>query len=102
MKFPEWKPQKATKQKINSPILSVRYKALRSSSSSFIKRIDVRSIIFRRDGYSCQICGRKENLTIDHIHSVYEAAHGKYPVELLNTEDNLQTLCCYCNERKAP
>lgn len=79
-----------------------RYKAIRNSSSGFIKRANIRAYIFERDDYACRGCGCKEKLTVDHILSVYMAAKGKFPLSQLNTADNLQTLCSTCNERKIP
>lgn len=101
-KFPIWSPQRITRKRIESIKFKTRYQALRTSSSAFIKRKDVRKIIFSRDGYKCCYCGRSDHLSVDHITSVYKAAKGLFPIDLLNTKENLQTLCCYCNERKAP
>ena len=52
----------------------------------------VHTTVFERDGYYCQQCGDRHNLTIDHI--VPESKGG--------TQDltNLQTLCRTCNARK--
>ena len=53
----------------------------------------MRFAIYQRDGYRCQICGRKRNdLEVDHIYPI--AKGGK------STFDNLQTLCHRCNVRK--
>ena len=48
--------------------------------------------IWKRDNFSCKVCGKKENLTIDHINP--ESSGGEI------TEDNLQTLCKSCNSQK--
>lgn len=80
----------------------VRYKALRNSSSAFINRKDVRDAIFSRDDYKCVVCGSSDNLQIDHIHSVYSVLKKKYPIEKLNSEENLRTLCRHCNLSKLP
>lgn len=48
--------------------------------------------VFERDNFTCQECGTRLRLTVDHIHP-----------ELLGGEatlDNLQTLCKSCNSRK--
>ena len=45
-----------------------------------------------RDGYSCQVCGADENLTIDHL----------IPISKGGTDDleNLLTMCGKCNFSK--
>ena len=45
-----------------------------------------------RDGYSCQVCGADENLTIDHL----------IPISKGGTDDldNLLTMCGRCNFSK--
>lgn len=54
----------------------------------------MRFYIYKRDGYRCQICGRKtDDLEIDHIFPI--AKGGK------TTIDNLQTLCRRCNFKKS-
>lgn len=52
----------------------------------------VRATVLRRDGYACQSCGCRDDLTLDHI----------YPWSLggPDTVENLQTLCRSCNSRK--
>lgn len=100
--FPLWKPQRATIQKIKSYKLKVRMEALKNSSSAFIKNKEVREIIFREGKNKCVFYGSKNDLTIDHIVSIYQAAIGKFPIEKLNTRENLQLLCGSCNSRKAP
>lgn len=70
------------------------YQRRRSRASNFTKNILLRLFIFNRDGNKCIVCGSKENLTIDHITSVYRGGTNDY--------DNLQTLCINCNSRKAP
>lgn len=55
----------------------------------------MRFSIYKRDGYRCRICGRREDevdLEIDHIKPI--AKGGK------STYDNLQTLCHRCNKEK--
>lgn len=48
--------------------------------------------IFRRDGNTCQYCGSKKDLTIDHIVPVSKG--GK------NTWTNMVTACHMCNNKK--
>lgn len=48
--------------------------------------------IFERDNFTCQICGCRRYLTIDHIKPFSQGG------EL--TFDNCQTLCRSCNSRK--
>jgi 5-methylcytosine-specific restriction endonuclease McrA len=100
--FPKWNPQKKTLRDMESLNFKIRLKALRNSSSGFIKRVDVREYIFERDGKQCAICHSKDNLQIDHIKSVYSCARGFTPIELLNTAGNFQILCKSCNTRKQP
>jgi 5-methylcytosine-specific restriction endonuclease McrA len=51
-----------------------------------------RTTVFEKDKYTCQKCGRREALQVDHI----------IPVSKGGTNDlsNLQTLCRSCNLRK--
>jgi len=51
-----------------------------------------RQNIFKRDGFECQYCGTKRDLTIDHV--VARAKGG------LDTWTNLVTACKKCNARK--
>jgi len=48
--------------------------------------------IFERDNYTCLKCGKKEDLTIDHI--IPLSKNGT------NGNSNLQTLCMGCNQKK--
>ncbi len=48
--------------------------------------------IFKRDGNQCVYCGKKDNLTLDHIHP--RAKGGR------STWDNLVTACQKCNSLK--
>ena len=100
--FPQWKPHMATVSRLGSSDKNVRYKALRNSSSGFIKRSDVRDYVFSRDGYKCVYCGSREHLQVDHIISVYAVLNGKLPIDDLNRAENLQTLCIRCNASKTP
>lgn len=102
IKFPKWNPQYYTKQRFGSSDFNIRYKALRNSSSGFIKRKDVRKIIYNKYNGKCYLCGNNENLQIDHIVSVYKCALNEFPVELLNSEDNLALICRRCNSAKLP
>lgn len=100
--IPEWNPTNKTLSMLSNISEKVRYKALRNSSSAFINRKDVRDAIFSRDNNKCIICGSTDNLQIDHIHSVYSVIKGQYPLERLNSEENLRTLCNHCNASKKP
>lgn len=53
---------------------------------------DIRWAVWERDNFTCQHCGSRRNLTIDHIHP--ESKGGEM------TMDNAQTLCKSCNSRK--
>lgn len=108
--FPVWSPQKNSIihnwDSIRYAVFPSRkklfYKALRNSSACFIKKKEVRDFIFKRDGYKCVICQSVEGLQIDHIISVYACSVGEIPIEALNSENNLQTLCGSCNAAKKP
>lgn len=52
----------------------------------------VRLKIFKRDGYQCQHCHTRNNLTIDHIYPVSKGGGSE--------DENLQTLCMQCNTKK--
>jgi hypothetical protein len=51
-----------------------------------------RAAVYDRDGWCCQICGTREQLTLDHI---VPYSHGGP-----DTVDNLRTLCHPCNSRR--
>ena len=102
MEFPKWNPQRNTRQRLNSSDIKTRYKALRYSSSGFIAKKELREIIFKRDNYKCLTCGEENFLEIDHNNSVLSVIQGIYPTELLNTKQNLKTICKKCNAGKAP
>ena len=53
----------------------------------------LRFYIFNRDGNKCKNCGNIYNLEIDHIIPISKG--GK------SVEENLQTLCCFCNKQKS-
>lgn len=100
--FPLWNPTNETLRRIKGVDFLDRYKAIRNSSGAFIGRQEVKAIIFKKGNNRCSFCGSEKALTIDHIVSVYRAAHGEYPLEKLNIRENLQLLCSECNSRKAP
>lgn len=102
LSFPEWNPRWQTVRNINSDNSKIRYKALRNSSSNFIAREDVRKYIKAKYQNRCCMCGRKENLQIDHIISVLEFAQKRFPYKNLNKEENLALLCRSCNATKEP
>jgi 5-methylcytosine-specific restriction endonuclease McrA len=100
--FPLWKPQRITESRFHSGDFKVKYRALRNSSSAFIKRKDVRRIILSKYNNRCVFCGSIDNLEIDHIVSVYLCAKGLFEICKLNTEENLTILCGSCNARRCP
>lgn len=52
----------------------------------------LRKSALARDRYTCSSCGRKDNLTVDHIVQLSQGG--------TNNIENLQTLCKYCHEKK--
>ncbi len=100
--FPIWKPSGIHAWKIRSHDYKTRLDGLRKSSDRFLRNKDVRKMIFKEGKNRCAFCHSIENLSIDHIVSVYRAAKGEFPIENLNTRGNLQLLCKECNSRKAP
>lgn len=52
----------------------------------------IRMRVYDRDGRQCVKCGSGEQLTLDHIHP--------WSLNGPDSEDNLQTLCGPCNNRK--
>lgn len=51
-----------------------------------------RTLIYKRDGYTCAYCGAKENLTLDHV--LPSSRGGE------DTWENLVTACNKCNTLK--
>lgn len=52
---------------------------------------NIQKQVFKRDNYTCQLCGTKEDLQVDHIQSWAEY------VELRFCIDNCRTLCKSCH-----
>jgi len=53
---------------------------------------EIRWAVWERDNFTCQVCGTRKYLSIDHIHP--ESKGGSLELS------NLQTLCCKCNSKK--
>jgi len=53
-----------------------------------------RKSILARDDYSCQYCGSKSNLTLDHVFPRHRGGE--------TTWENLVTCCLRCNNKKGP
>jgi len=98
--FPIWRLHWWNEKNLYSGNTKIRAKTIRNSSSAFIAKQSVRNYIFSRDNYQCKLCGSKDNLQVDHIISVYHAINNKIPIDKLNSESNLQTLCKDCNIQK--
>ena len=47
--------------------------------------------VFERDGYTCQLCGAKGNLQVDHIQPWAEYIEGRFDI------NNCRTLCMSCH-----
>jgi len=56
------------------------------------RRKITRRAVFARDGWACQYCGRRSNLTVDHV--IPRSKGG------LSTWDNIVASCAPCNRRK--
>ena len=95
--FPKWHPQQYTIKNFKSADFKVRLKSLRNSSSNFIKKKEVRKIIFDLYNNKCYLCDSKEDLQIDHIVSVYRCAKNEFPIQKLNSIENLALICKKCN-----
>jgi hypothetical protein len=54
--------------------------------------LDIRWDVWERDDFTCQICGKRKHLSIDHIYP--ESKGGTLEIS------NLQTLCRLCNSIK--
>lgn len=54
---------------------------------------EVGRTVLARDGYTCQLCGNKKDLQVDHIQKWSEYAEGRFSV------DNCRTLCRPCHYR---
>jgi len=102
MDLPKWKPSRKTVRVISDSLSDLEaYHAFRSSSSAFISRNDVRSIVFNKSGNRCVNCGTENDLQIDHVVSVYSLFKRK-KINECNSIDNLQVLCASCNASKLP
>ena len=80
-----WSPEREERKRY----LKARYRA-----SYHTHLPDVRDKIFSRDNHQCTQCGSSQDLTIDHVLSIYSGGS--------DDDDNLQTLCRSCNSMKAP
>lgn len=100
--FPLWKPTKKILFAINDMIdRNKAYKMFRSSCSAFIKKEEIRSIIFKKSNNKCCLCQSRKSLQIDHIMSVYKCFNNAL-YNYCNTYENLQVLCKKCNTSKTP
>ena len=82
-----------TMEKLIARLQGIKLKKRRATT--FQKQsipIDLRWQVWERDNFSCQHCGSRKYLTIDHIRP--EILGGTLELE------NLQTLCATCNSRK--
>lgn len=57
------------------------------------RRKITRRAVFARDGWSCQYCGKRSNLTVDHV--IPRSKGGD------STWENIVASCAPCNRRKA-
>ena len=54
-------------------------------------RKEIQKIVFERDNYTCQLCGSKRNLQVDHIQPWSEYVELRFNIE------NCRTLCAECH-----
>ncbi len=66
----------------------IRYIGSLEDCGDRVKRKD----IFERDNYTCQLCGTKENLTLDHKTPLAKGGE--------HIDSNLWVLCVRCNTSK--
>jgi len=78
--------------------LSMSY--YRNTSSAFGDKIKL--YLLSTGVKLCSSCGSRENLTIDHIISVWLAHKYKMDIRELNNYANFQILCNLCNVSKSP
>lgn len=89
---------KDSDESLRSPSIAIRIPtAIRLLVKAVFQRYyeamrPTRQAIFRRDAQTCQYCGSKANLTLDHVEP--RARGGK------DTWENLVTACVTCNNRK--
>jgi 5-methylcytosine-specific restriction endonuclease McrA len=100
--FPIWAPHYRTLSKIQSLDKKRGFASLRHSASAFIKRSIVRQLVMEKCKGQCMECNSTNYLQVDHIISVYLTFKTNTYLEILNTYENLQILCKYCNASKSP
>ena len=93
------KPQRKTIINAESKDFEKRYNALRNIASVYIKNRKVRDF-FLTPQTVCDVCGSKDNLSIDHIVDVYTFAKSDLNYNCLNCLRNLRVLCSKCNSKK--
>ena len=76
----------------NSHLIVIQKNILSFTKIKHSISVKMRWIVWERDNFTCQNCGERRHLSIDHI---YPESKGG-PTELFN----LQTLCCRCNSQK--
>jgi 5-methylcytosine-specific restriction endonuclease McrA len=83
-------------EKINQKVLRYigRVKTVEKMTNKTIKNI------MERDGARCVICGRTDNLTIDHRIPIITNGNGFMMINGDNDESNLQIMCKTCNQKK--
>lgn len=72
--------------------LESTYAERRKRANYAISSLELRIMIFGRDGNACRKCGKKTKLSVDHIVPVSKGGS--------NEIENLQTLCSRCNSAK--
>lgn len=96
LNFTNWKRAVVLLLKNKAQVLSNRVIRLLSYIKLPISKIrtdrPTRTLVYKRDDHTCQYCGSREKLTIDHI--LPKSRGGQ------DTWENLATACYVCNTKK--
>jgi len=86
----EWDLRSAT-QSINRPVVIRLVTFVRIPRDTHRRKI-TRRAVFARDGWTCQYCGSRSNLTVDHVIPRSKGGPSSW--------ENIVASCAPCNRRK--